>query len=131
MEVSPFSGRMGPQVFAKGGKRVRYDGVQATKTCAQSTVLIQAAWATVKGLVQGAIQRSATKTSRPRYEPSSGRDPLICPHGQRAMGVWRIWHPTSGVIPEALEAMRRGKYASKAPRADPAGRPGRPLWSTS
>ena len=24
--------------------------------------------------------------------------PCICPHCQGEMGVWRIWHPTYGVI---------------------------------
>ena len=33
--------------------------------------------------------------------------------------MWRIWHPTYGVIHDELETIRRGKYASQAPRAAP------------
>jgi len=105
--------------------------VQATKTFAKLRGLIQEALAKVQGLVKGAIKIIAPLTYRQRYQQSSGRDPLRCPHCHSAMEVWRIWHPTYGVIHDELEAMRKGKYASQAPRADPAGRLGRPLWATS
>jgi hypothetical protein len=131
VEVYTFIGRMVQHVFAKGFKRVRYYGVQATKTFTKIKGLIQAALAKVTGMVKGAIQIIAPMTYRQRYEHSTGRDPLRCPHCQSDMEVWRIWHPTYGVIYDELEAMRRGKYASKATRADPAGRPRRTLWSTS
>ncbi len=131
VEVSTFIGRMVQHVFAKGFKRVRYYGVQATKTLAKIKVLIQAALAKVKGVVKGAIQIIATRTYRQRYQQSSGRDPLRCPHCQREMGVWRIWHPPYGLIHDELKAIARGKYASQAPRADPAGSPGRTVWPAS
>ena len=57
----------------------------------------------VKGVVKGAIQIMATKTYRQRYEHSTGRDPCVCPHCQNEMGLWRIWHPTYGVIHDELE----------------------------
>ncbi|MEE9146227.1 MAG: hypothetical protein V3U27_02395 [Candidatus Tectomicrobia bacterium] len=75
---------------------------------------------TVKGIVKGAIKTIAPLTYRQRYAQSSGRDPLICPHCQREMDVWRIWRPTSGIIYDELEAIARGTYAAKATRADPA-----------
>ena len=131
VEVSTFIGRMVQHVFAKGFKRVRYYGVQATKTFAKIKVLIQAALAKVKGVVKGAIQIIATRTYRQRYQQSSGRDPLRCPHCQREMGVWRSWHPPYGLIHDELKAIARGKYASQAPRADPAGSPGRTVWPAS
>jgi hypothetical protein len=84
-----------------------YYGVQATKTFEQSKVMLHDALAKVQGIVKGAIQIIGTKTSRQREEHSSGRDPLMGPPGQSDMGLWRIWHPTSGVIYDALEAMRR------------------------
>jgi hypothetical protein len=82
----------------KGFKRIRYYGVQATKTFAKVKVVIQAALAKVKGVVKGAIKIIARLTYRQRYEQSTGRDPLRCPHCQSPMDVWRIWHPTYGVI---------------------------------
>jgi hypothetical protein len=102
--------------------------VKATKTFAQIKGLIQEALAKVKGVVKGAIQIIAPKTYRQRYQQSSGRDPLRCPHCQNDMGVWRIWHPTYGVIHDELKAIERGKYASKAPRADPTESLGRTVW---
>ena len=35
------------------------------------------------------------------------------------MGVWRIWHPTYGVIYDEGEVIKRGTYASTAQRAGP------------
>ena len=77
----------------KGFKRIRYYGVQATKTLAKVKVAIQAALAKVEGVVKGAVKIIARLTYRQRYEQSTGRDPCICPHGLK-MGVWRIWHPS-------------------------------------
>jgi len=118
-------------VLPKSFHRIRYDGVQATKTCAKVKVMIQAALAKVQGLVQGAIKSIAPLTYRQRYQPSTGRDPLRCPPGQRDMGLWRIWHPTYGVIDDALEAMRRGKYASQETRTAPGGGDRRALRAAS
>jgi len=68
-------GSMSQQVFPKGLPRIRYDGVQATKTLATVQVLIQVALAKVQGIVKGAIQIIAPMTSRQRSQQSSGRDP--------------------------------------------------------
>jgi hypothetical protein len=46
----------------KGGKRIRYDGVQAPKTCAQVKVMLQAALAKGEGVVKGAITLIARLT---------------------------------------------------------------------
>jgi hypothetical protein len=131
VEVYTFIGRMIQHVFPKGFQRIRYYGVQATKTFEQLKRMIHDALAKVKGIVKGAIKIITPMTYRQRYEQSTGRDPLICPHCQREMGVWRIWHPTYGIIYDELKAIERGKYASQASRADPARRPGRPLWPAS
>jgi hypothetical protein len=120
VEVYTFIGRMVQHVFAKGFKRVRYYGVQATKTLAKIKVLIQAALAKVKGVTKGAIKIIAAMTYRQRYQQSTGRDPLICPHCQREMDVWCIWHPLYGIIHDELKAIARGKYAAQATRAGPA-----------
>jgi hypothetical protein len=119
--VYTFIGRMVQHVFPKGFQRIRYYGVQATKTFATLKGRIQEALAKVKGVIKGAVKIIAPLTYRQRYQQSSGRDPLRCPHCQHAMEVWRIWHPTYGVIHDELEAMRRGKYASQATRAAPPG----------
>ena len=131
VEVSTFIGRMVQHVFPKGFPRIRYYGVQATKTFATLKGLIQEALAKVKELVKGAIKIIAPMTYRQRYQQSTGQDPLRCPRCQHEMGVWRIWHPTYGFIHDELKAIERGKYASHAPRADPTSKPGRTLWPAS
>ncbi len=116
---SPYIGRMVQHTMPKGFKRIRYDGVQATKTFAKVKVLIREALAKIEGVVKGAVKIMARLTYRQRYAQSTGRDPLICPHCRGEMGVWRIWHPTYGVIHDEGEVIKRGTYASPAQRAGP------------
>jgi len=80
---------------------------------------MRAALAKVEGVGKGAVTRIARLPSRQRYAQSTGRDPCLCPHGGHAIGVWRLWHPTSGVIHDEGEVIKRGTYASSAPRAGP------------
>ena len=117
--VETFIGRMVQHTLPKGFKRIRYYGVQATKTFAKVKVVIQAALAKVAGVVKGAVKIMARLTYRQRYEQSTGRDPLRCPHCRGEMGVWRIWHPTYGVLYDEGEVIKRGTYASSAQRAGP------------
>jgi Putative transposase len=117
--VETFIGRMIQHRVPKGFKRIRYYGVQATKTFAKVKGVIQAALAKVEGVVKGAVKIIARVTYRQRYEQSTGRDPGICPHCQSEMGVWRIWHPIYGVIYDEGEVIKRGTYASSAQRAGP------------
>ena len=117
--VDTFIGRMVQHALAKGFKRIRYYGVQATKTFAKVKGAIHAALAKVQGVVQGAVKIIARLTYRQRYEQSTGRDPFICPPCQGEMAVWRIWHPTYGVIYDEGEVIKRGTYTASAPRAGP------------
>ena len=122
VDVDTFIGRMVQHTVPKGFKRIRYYGVQATKTFAKVKAVIQAALAKVEGVVQGAIKIIARLTYRQRYEQSTGRDPLICPHCRGEMGVWRIWHPTYGVIYDEGQVIKRGTYASTAHEPAPEAR---------
>jgi hypothetical protein len=106
VDVDTFIGGMIQHTMPKGFKRIRYYGVQAAKTFAKVQVVMQAALAKVEGVVKGAVQIIARLTYRQRYAQSTGRDPLSCPHCRREMGVWRIWHPTYGVIYVRRESAR-------------------------
>jgi hypothetical protein len=117
--VDTFIGRMVQHTIAKGFKRIRYYGVQATKTFAKVKEVIQAALAKVEEVVKGAVKIIVRLTYRQRYEQSTGRDPFRCPHCQREMELWYIWHPTYGVLYDEGEVIKRGRYASTAPRAGP------------
>jgi hypothetical protein len=115
----PFIGRMVQHVLPKGFQRIRYYGVQATKTFAKVKGMIQAALAKVEGVIKGAVKIIARLTYRQRYEQSTGRDPFRCPYCGEEMAVWRIWHPTYGVIYDEGEVIKQGTYASSGPRAGP------------
>jgi hypothetical protein len=119
VDVLTFIGRMIQHTRPKGFKRIRYYGVQATKTFAKVKAVIQAALAKVEGVVKGAVQIVARLTYRERYEKSTGRDPLLCAHCQSEMGLWRIWHPTYGVIYDEGVVIKRGLYRSRAQRSGP------------
>jgi hypothetical protein len=114
VEVYTFIGRMIQHTFAKGFKRIRYYGVQATKTFAKLQGLIREALAKVKGIVWGAVKIIARLTYRDRYQQSSGRDPLRCPHCHQEMGLWKIWHPKYGVVYDEGEAIKKGKYGARS-----------------
>ena len=122
--VDTFIGRMVQHVLPKGFKRIRYDGVQATKTFARVKGLIQAALDKVEGIVKGAVKIIARLTYRQRYAQSTGRDPFRCPHCEKEMAVWRIWHPSYGVIYDEGEVIKRGTYTCSTQRADPGAREG-------
>jgi putative transposase len=119
VDVATFIGRMVQHTLPKGFKRIRYYGVQATKTFAKVKVIIQAALAKVEGVIKGAVKIIARLTYRQRYAQSTGRDPFRCLHCQGEMELWYIWHPTYGVIYDEGEVIKRGTYASTAQRAGP------------
>ncbi len=60
--VETFIGRMVQHTVPKGCKRIRYDGVQATKTFAKVKGAMHAALAKVEGVVKGAVQLIARFT---------------------------------------------------------------------
>jgi len=119
VDVNTFIGRMVQHTMPKGFKRIRDYGVQATKTFAKVKAVIHAALAKVEGVVKGAVKIIARLTYRQRDEQSTGRDPLICPHCGGEMGLWRIWHPTYGVIYDEVQVIKRGTYGSSVQRSGP------------
>jgi Putative transposase/Transposase zinc-binding domain len=117
--VDTFIGRMVQHTMPKGFQRIRYYGIQATTPFTKVKIMIQTALAKVEEVVKGAVKIIARLTYRQRYEQSTGRDPFRCPHCQREMELWCIWHPTYGVIYDEGEVIKRGTYAATAQRAGP------------
>jgi len=113
VDVYTFIGRMIQHILPKGFKRIRYYGVQATKTFEQVKGIIQEALSRVKKVVKGAIKILAQKRYRERYMESTGNDPFICSHCGQEMDICTIWHPRYGVIYDELDEIRRGKYEQK------------------
>ena len=119
VDVHTFIGRMVQHALPKGFKRMRYDGVQATKTFAKVKVVIHEALAKVQSVVRGAVKIIARLTYRQRYERRTGRDPFRCPHCGKEMALWRIWHPTYGVVYDEGQKITCGTYTASAQRAGP------------
>jgi hypothetical protein len=72
-------GRLVQPTLPKGCKRIRYDGVPASKTFTKVQRVIQTALAKGEGVVQGAVQLIARLPYRPRYAQSTGREPCMGP----------------------------------------------------
>jgi hypothetical protein len=119
VDVDTFIGRMVQHTVPKGFKRIRYYGVQATKTFAKVKVAIQAALAKVEEVVTGAVKIIARLSYRQRYAKSTGREPLICSHCGGEMGLWRMWHPGYGVIYDEAQVIKRGTYGSNVQQSGP------------
>lgn len=110
VNVYTFIGRMIQHVFPKGFQRIRYYGVQATKTFAKVKGIIQKALLRVKRVVKGAIKIIEEKNYRERYRESFGKDPFKCTHCGGEMVIWTIYHPGYGVIYDENEMIMSGKY---------------------
>ena len=110
VNVSTFMGRMIQHILPKGFQRIRYYGVQATKTFKKIKEIIKKSISKVKQVVKDAIKIISKKSYRERYLASTGKDPMICPKCGEEMEIWKIWHPKYGVIYDELEQIKKGKY---------------------
>jgi hypothetical protein len=117
VDVYTFIERMIQHVFPKGFQRIRYYGVQATKTFEKIKGIIQEALTKIKRVVHGAIKIIAPKNYRERYRESTGKDPFICSRCGQEMGIWRIWHPKYGTMYDEFEELKKGKYETKKEQA--------------
>lgn len=125
VDVYTFIGRMIQHVLPKGFQRIRYYGVQATKTIRKIKGVIQEALSMVKGVVKGAIKIIEKKDYRKRYQESTGNDPFVCSHCGKEMDLWKVWHPDYGVIYDELEVIMSGKYEQKEEENESVGCSGR------
>ena len=113
VNVYTFIGRMIQHVLPKGFKRIRYYGVQATKTFEKIKGIIQEALTKIKKVVQDGIKIIEKKNYRERYQESTGKDPCLCPECGKEMDIWEIWHPSYGVIYRGYEEVKGNKYESR------------------
>ncbi|MCP4271170.1 MAG: transposase [Gammaproteobacteria bacterium] len=131
VDVYTFIGRMVQHILPKGFKRVRYYGVQATKTFEKYKGVIREALSKIKEVVKDAIKIIPRKDYRKRYKDSTGTDPYICEHCEKEMSLWRIWHPKYGVVYDECEKIKRGNYETKEKEAINRKGAGRTVWSSS
>ena len=110
VSVMLFIGRMVQHILPKGFQRVRYYGLQATKTFKKWADAIKSGLQKVGRVIKGAYEIVADKGYRERYKEMSGLDPLKCIFCNREMDLWLIWHPKYGRIYDEYENIKAGKY---------------------
>ncbi len=125
VDALTFIGRMVQHILPKGFQRVRYYGLQATKTFKKWSETIKEGLRRIGRVVKGTYRVIAAKRYRERYLNFNGRDPMICRYCGHEMGLWKIWHPKYGVIYDEWENIKAGKYE---PLPEPQDRRGRSLW---
>lgn len=127
VDVLTFIGRMVQHILPKGFQRIRYYGLQATKTFKKWVEAIKEGLRKVGRAIKGAYEVVASKGYRERYKEMSGRDPLICRCCGREMYLWKIWHPKYGTIYDEWENLKAGKYEQLVKEGDTGGG-GYSLW---
>jgi hypothetical protein len=110
VDVYTFIGRMVQHVLPKGYKRIRYYGLQATKTFSKWCEVIKSGLKRIGRMIKGAYQILSSKRYRERYMEVSRKDPMVCEYCGTEMDIFKIWHPKYGVIYDELEEMKAGKY---------------------
>ncbi|MHC9540205.1 MAG: transposase [Vulcanimicrobiota bacterium] len=110
IDVCCFIGRLVQQILPKGFQRIRYYGLQATKTFEKVKDLIASALMKIEKAVNDGYKVVKKVLYRDRYECSSGRDPFRCSRCGGIMDLWKIWIPKYGVIFDEEQRLRDGFY---------------------
>jgi len=113
VDVFTFIGRMVQHILPKWFQRVRYYGLEATKTFKKWVKVIQEGVKKIGRIVEGAYQIVCKKNYRERYQEISGCDPMICRYCGHEMDLWKMWDPKYGVIYDELENSKEEKYEKK------------------
>ena len=108
-----FIGRMVQHILPKGFKRVRYYGLQATRTFNRVKEVVSEAIRRIGRAVKGAYRGIGLKRYRDRYQEVSGKDPFVCSRCGSEMDLCTIWHPKYGIIYDEFKEMEKGKYEQR------------------
>ena len=117
VDVYTFIGRMVQHIFPKWFQRVRYYGLEATRTYKKWAQVIQESIKKIGRIVKGAYQIVRKKKYRERYKEVSDIDPMVCVYCGKEMELWKIWHPKYGVIYDEYENIKAGKYEEISKRS--------------
>ncbi len=106
VEVDVFIGRMVQHIMPKGFQRVRYYGLQATKTFKKWSEVIRKGMKALGRGIKGTYQVVKAKRYRERYKEISSQDPFLCRYCGHEMVLWKIWHPKYGVLYDEYENIK-------------------------
>jgi hypothetical protein len=110
VEVIVFVGRMVQHILPKGFQRVRYYGIQATKSLKVWREKIKNSVKKLKGRIKDVYEIVKKLDYRERYKKGCGKDPFICSYCGGEMVICRIWHSKYGVIYDEFERIKKGIY---------------------
>lgn len=118
VDVFSFIGRMVQHILPKGMQRIRYYGLHATAVYQKIRKKLRAI------LPSDAAQcRETFATARKRYRQrvieTSSKDPFVCSRCGGELILWKIWHPSYGVIYDEEERVKSGYYERDQRARDP------------
>lgn len=96
--VETFIGRMVQHILPKGFQRIRYYGLQATKTFAKWCNTVRDGLKKIGRVIKDAYHIVALNNYRSRHMEAFHKDPLICSHCNHEMELWKLWHPEYGLL---------------------------------
>jgi len=109
VDVDTFIGRMVQHIMPKGFKRVRYYGLEATRTFKKWACVISEGIKRIGRIVKGAYQIVRPKKYRERYQEINGIDPMRCQYCGNEMELVTIWHPKYGILYDLFENLEEVK----------------------
>ena len=118
VDIFTFIGRMVQHILPKGMQRIRYYGLHAT---AVYNKVRKKLWAI---LPLDAVQCPETftvarKAYRQRVMETTAKDPFVCSRCGGELMLWKIWHPSYGVIYDEEERIKSGYYEGDKRGRDP------------
>lgn len=113
VHVYIFIGRMVQHIMPKGFQRVRYYGLEATRTYRKWSAVIQKGIKRMGRIVKGAYQIVKRKKYRERYQEISGIDPMRCQYCENVMELMSIWHPKYGNLYDIFSTLEEVKIEQK------------------
>jgi hypothetical protein len=100
-------------IHVKGFRRVRYYGLQATKSFRKWCEIIKEGIRKIGKTVKGAYEVVFPKQYRERYRDVTGKDPFVCKYCGGGMILRKIWHPKYGCVFDEEKLIKQDKYGVK------------------
>lgn len=118
IDLFTFIGRMVQHILPKGMQRIRYYGLHGTSVYRKIHKKLRAI------LPSDAAQCRETFTIprrdyRQRVIETTAKDPFICSHCGGELMLWKIWHPSYGIIYDEEERIKAGYYEGDKRGRDP------------
>jgi hypothetical protein len=105
-----FIGRMVQHILPKGFQRIRYYGLQSTKTFKKWSDVILKGIKAIGRAVKGTYRIIRVKKYKDRYLEVSTDNPWLCKYCGNELMLWAIWHPKYGMLFDEYEKIKNGSY---------------------